>query len=65
MYIKVDYSIERKSPQGYAYMPGEYAIYTKRHWWQRWKQESTFADLSYAIREAERMAKVKLPKYFR
>lgn len=30
MYIKVDYSEKRKSPEGYANMPGEYAIYTKK-----------------------------------
>lgn len=30
MYIKVDYSIKRKSPEGRPDMPGEFAIFTKK-----------------------------------
>ena len=32
MWVKVDYSTEaKKNPK--PNMPGEWAIYTKRHWW--------------------------------
>ena len=64
MYIKVDYSEKRKSPEGYAGMPGEYAIYTKNHWWEKWKEGATFADIKWAISEAKKMREFRLPMRF-
>lgn len=59
--IKIDYSIEAKTNYR-PNMAGEYAIYTRKHFWNKWKQRSTYADYNVACREAERMKNI--PKYF-
>lgn len=59
--IKIDYSIEAKTNYR-PNMSGEYAIYTKKHFWNKWKQRNTYADYKVACLEAERMKKI--PKYF-
>jgi hypothetical protein len=59
--IKIDYSIEAKTNYR-PNMSGEYAIYTKKHFWNKWKQRNTYADYNVACLEAERMKKI--PKYF-
>lgn len=59
--IKIDYSIEAKTNYR-PNMAGEYAIYTKKHFWNKWKQRNTYADYKVACLEAERMKKI--PKYF-
>lgn len=66
MYIKVDYSEQRKSKCGRPNMPGEFAIYTKKHWWNKWEQGQTYASLEGAERDAKRLreTEVKLPIYF-
>lgn len=61
MYVKVDYSVEaKKNPR--PNMAGEYAIYTKNHWWNRWIERKTYADLEWAERDAEKL--VELPIFF-
>lgn len=69
MYIKVDYSIKRKSPEGRPDMPGEFAIFTKKHWWNKWIEDQTYADLEWAKRDAQQMRdrikkEKELPIYF-
>lgn len=59
--IKIDYSIEAKTNYR-PNMAGEYAIYTKKHFWNKWEQRNTYADYNVAMREVERMKKI--PKYF-
>lgn len=59
--IKIDYSIEAKTNYR-PNMSGEYAIYTKKYFWNKWKQRNTYADYNVACLEAERMKKI--PKYF-
>ena len=47
MYVKVDYLVEaKKNP--HPNMTGEYAIYTKNHWWNKWIERQTYADLELA-----------------
>ena len=61
MLVKVDYSTEaKKNPR--LNMAGEYAIYTKKHWWNKWVEKQTYADLTIAQKEAEKL--VELPIYF-
>jgi hypothetical protein len=60
-HIKIDYSIEAKTNYR-PNMAGEYAIYTKKHFWNKWVQRNTYADYKVACLEAERMKKI--PKYF-
>ena len=61
MWVKVDYSTEaKKNPR--LNMPGIWAIYTKRHWWNKWVERETFADVDWCTREAEKI--VKYPKYY-
>ena len=60
-HIKIDYSIEAKTNYR-PNMAGKYAIYTKKHFWNKWEQRNTYADYNVAEREVERMKKV--PKYF-
>jgi hypothetical protein len=43
-------------------MAGEYAIYTKNHWWSKWVERQTYADLELAKKDAEKL--VELPIYF-
>jgi hypothetical protein len=61
MWVKVDYSTEaKKNPK--PNMPGEWAIYTKRHWWNKWIERSTYADVDWCTRDAKKL--VEYPKYF-
>lgn len=60
-HIKIDYSIEAKTNYR-PNMSGKYAIYTKKYFWNKWKQINTYADYNVAMREAEQMKKI--PKYF-
>ena len=61
MWVKVDYSTEaKKNPQ--PNMAGEWAVYTKRHWWNKWVERETFADVRNAEHEAKEL--VKYPKYY-
>lgn len=61
MYVKVDYSVEaKKNPR--PNMPGQYAIYTKKHWWNKWVEKQTYADLELAKKDAEKL--VELPIFF-
>ena len=54
MWVKVDYSTEaKKNPR--LNMSGEWAIYTKRHFWNKWVERNTYADVQLATREAKRM----------
>lgn len=64
MYIKVDFSRKRKSSQWKADMPGEYALYTKKHWWQRWTEARTYSCLDWALSDAKRLREVQLPRKF-
>ena len=42
MYVKVDYSVEaKKNPR--PNMAGEYAVYTKKHWWNKWVERQNHA----------------------
>lgn len=59
--IKIDYSVEAKTNYR-PNMSGEYAIYTKKYFWNKWKQRNTYADYNVARLEAEQMKKI--PKYF-
>jgi hypothetical protein len=43
-------------------MAGEWAIYTKRHWWNHWVERQTYASLDLCEKEAEKI--VKFPKYY-
>lgn len=61
MWIKVDLSTEaKKNPR--PDMPGMYAIYTKKHWWNKWTEKAIYADLHWCIRDAKRLK--TLPKKF-
>ena len=61
MWVKVDYSTEAKK-NSYPNMGGQYAIYTKRHWWNKWVERNAYSDLTWCMRDAEKL--VKLPKYY-
>lgn len=61
MYVKVDYSIEaKKNPR--PNMGGMWAIYTKRHWWSKWIERQTYADVDLCTRDANKL--VEYPKYY-
>ena len=61
MWVKVDYSTEAKK-KSRINMGGEYAIYTKKHWWNKWVERNTYADVELCKRDAEKL--VEYPKYF-
>ena len=55
MWVKVDYSIKAKrNPR--PNMAGMWAIYTKRHWWNKWIERQTYAD-AFGFRLADSGAK--------
>lgn len=61
MWVKVDYSTEaKKKPR--PNMAGEWAIYTKRHFWNKWVERQTYADIKLCVRDAEEL--VAFPKVF-
>lgn len=66
MYIKVDYSVKRKGPEGRPDMPGEFALYTKKHWWNKWEEMQTYASLEWAMNDARRLRNEsnQVPQYF-
>jgi len=43
-------------------MAGEWAIYTKRHWWNKWIEKETYADVNLCTKRAEKL--VEYPKYY-
>ena len=61
MWVKVDYSIEaKKNPR--PNMCGQLAIYTKRHWWNKWIERDRFANVEWCTREAKKL--IAYPKVF-
>ena len=61
MWVKVDYSEEaKKNPR--PNMGGQWAIYTKRHWWNKSVQRETYASIDWCTREAKKI--VEYPKYY-
>ena len=40
----------------------EWAVYTKRHWWNKWVERRTYVDLELAKSDAEKL--VELPVFF-
>lgn len=64
MHIKVDYSEECKKNDYDISKPCFYAIYRRKHWWNRWVQCSRgYADIEWAKRDAKKMSEV--PIYYR
>ena len=64
MHIKVDYSEDCKAHGYDVSRGGTYAIYTRKHWWDKWVQYGGgYADLEWCKREAKGMA--ELPIYYR
>lgn len=64
MRIKVDYSPEVKRTGGYG-VPGEFVIYTKKHFWNKWiPSKQSYADYKCACDDARRMREREIPKYF-
>lgn len=41
-----------------------YAVYTRKHCWNKWIQESTYADYDLACVHAEKIARKKTPVYY-
>lgn len=60
MHVKVDYSEDCKSHNLDTSRPGTYAIYTRKHWWDKWTEGNTFADLEYCKRCAKNMAQLPI-----
>ena len=61
MWVKVDYSTEaKKNPR--PNMGGQWAIYTKQHWWNKCVERSTYADADMCDRDARRL--IEYPKYY-
>ena len=63
MHIKVDYSEDCKAHGCDVLRPGAYGIYTRKHWWNKWVQVSTFTDLEFCKIDAKKMA--EMPIYYR
>lgn len=61
MWVKIDYSEEAKKNY-HPDMLGEWAIYTKRHWWNKWVERQTYADIKLCKIDAEKLA--EYPKYY-
>lgn len=65
LYIKVDYSEECKKT-GKRGIPKEFAVYTRKHFWQKWIEASSFFTYEDAIGYAIELRRVNrnFPKYF-
>ena len=66
MRIKVEYSPEVKRTGEHG-VPGEFVIYTKKHFWNKWiPGKRGYADYNWACNDAQRMRmrEREIPKYF-
>lgn len=64
MHVKVDFSEDCKAHGNDVSRPGAYAIYTRKHRWNKWIQVgSGYADLEMCKSDARRAA--DLPIYYR
>ena len=65
LYIKVDYSEECKRT-GKRNIPGQFVIYTKNHFWEKWIPGQGYADYKIAVIDAKNLRKSvpKVPIYF-
>lgn len=61
MWVKVDFSTEAKN-KPHPNMGGQWAVYTKKHWWNKWVERETYADVVLARIYAEKL--VEYPKYY-
>ena len=61
MWVKVDYSTEAKNNPK-PNMGGMWAIYTKKHWWSKWIERQTYADVNWCTKDAKKL--VEYPKYY-
>lgn len=67
MKIKIDYSPEVKSGKIVIGSPGDIAIYTRKHFWNRWKATpERFADIKFARLSAKQLRDniKQLPEYY-
>ena len=64
MHIKVDYSEDCKAHNNDVSRPGCYAIYKRKHWWNKWIQISGgYAHLEWCKYDAKKIA--ELPIYYK
>lgn len=65
LYIKVNLSEECKKT-GKRGVPGQYVIYTKKHFWQKWTAVQGYASYDWAIDDAKKLRKEneRVPRYF-
>lgn len=63
MKIKVNFAPE--NPEHNIYKIGTYAIYTKKHWWSKWKVVGTmrYADYKQAIYDAKNIPPIIIKRY--
>ena len=58
LYIKVDYSEECKRT-GKRNIPGQFVIYTKNHFWEKWIPGQGYADYKIAVIDAIKKVQYK------
>lgn len=64
MHVKVDYSEDCKAHNNDITRSECYAIYIRKHWWNKWVQMgSGYADLGWCKRDAQKIS--ELPIYYK
>jgi hypothetical protein len=61
MWVKIDYSTQDKK-NFRTNTEGQYTVYTKKHWWNKWTERDTYADIDWCKRDAEKL--IKVPIYY-
>lgn len=56
MHVKVDFSESCKNGGYDIHQPGTYAIYIRKHWWNKWIQKECYDYLDLCKIDAKRLS---------
>lgn len=52
MWIKIDYSAKDKK-NFRINVEGQYIVYTKKHWWNKWTKITTYSDFAGCVQNTK------------
>lgn len=61
MWVKIDYLAKDKK-NFRINVEGQYIVYTKKHWWNKWTKITTYSDFAGCVQNTKKP--IELPKYY-